>query len=424
MSLSGLNNERGMRPRQLLRHPITGYCSAIVLVAVTASLRVGPLHFFVATHPWLTFCPVVLISAVLGGLPVGLLATALSCAAVAILWPMLTAEPYIKTSANWLGMVIFVLTGGMISAVCDTMRRSRARVDVYQTLVESLDEGFCVIEMLYDKGGKPVDYRFTQCNAAFEKQTGLHEAKGKTIRQMVPDHDEHWFEIYGKVARTGEGVRFENEATAMQRHYDVFAFRVGGDRSNNVGLLFKDISERKKNEQELITAANYDKLTGLPNRAMFRERFSKALARAKRGNRNLGLVFIDLDGFKAVNDTLGHQVGDNLLRSVAKRLESSVRAGDLVSRFGGDEFAIILEDCLPSHLQTFAEGLIRKLELHFDMDGRTARISASIGIVTYPECGTDEETLIQRADSTMYAVKKGSKRGFKVWDSSIPIIGH
>jgi len=413
-----------MRPRQLLRHPTARYCFAIVLVAVVAFIRVGTLRSFESTHPWLTFCPVVLISAVLGGLSTGLLATALSCAAVAILWPLLAVDPYIKTNADWLGMLIFILTGGMISAVCEIMRRSQARVDVYQTLVESLDEGFCVIEMLYDKGGKPVDYRFTEYNAAFEKQTGLHEAKGKTIRQMVPAHDEHWFEIYGKVARTGEGVRFENEAAAMQRHYDVFAFRVGGDRSNNVGLLFKDISERKKNERELITAANYDKLTGLPNRAMFRERFSKALARAKRGKHCLALLFIDLNGFKAVNDTLGHQAGDNLLRAVAERLVSNVRAGDLVSRFGGDEFAIILEDCLPGHLPALAEGFIQNLELQFDLDGRAARISASIGIVTYPECGTDEETLIQRADSTMYAVKKGSKRGSKLWDPSIPSIGN
>ncbi|MGD0732194.1 MAG: diguanylate cyclase [Terracidiphilus sp.] len=421
--MSSLNEKEGTEPGRLLRHPVARYFSAVVLVALVAALRLGPSHSFESTHPWLTFCPVVLLAAVFGGLFAGLLATALSCVVVAILWPLLTSEPYIKTSADWLGMLIFTLIGVMISAVCETMRRSQARVDVYQTLVESLDEGFCVIEMLYDRGGKPVDYRFIECNPAFEQQTGLLQARGKTMRQMVPDHDNHWFEIYGKVARTGEDIRFENSATAMQRHFDVFAFRIGGDRSNKVGILFKDITERKKNEQELITAALYDELTGLPNRAMFRERLAEALARARRGKQSLALLFIDLDGFKAVNDTLGHTVGDDLLRSIAERLVSSVRSGDLVCRFGGDEFALILENCPPEHLPAFAEAFINKLEVPFDLEGRKAQISASIGIVTYPECGTDEETLVQRADSTMYVVKKSGKSGFKVWDLSIPGIG-
>ncbi|HUR56068.1 MAG TPA: PAS domain S-box protein, partial [Opitutaceae bacterium] len=129
-----------------------------------------------------------------------------------------------------------------------TLRESEAR---YRTLFEAMDEGFCVIEMLYDPAGQPVDYRFLEINPAFEKQTGLTHALGKTIRELVPDHDAPWFEIYGKVARTGEGIRFENPATAMQRFYDVYAFRVGGEGSHRVGVLFKDITERKRSEEQL-----------------------------------------------------------------------------------------------------------------------------------------------------------------------------
>ena len=121
----------------------------------------------------------------------------------------------------------------------------------YRILFESMDEGFCVVEMLYDSNGKPVDYRFVEINPAFEKQTGLQQALGKTICQMVPDHDAHWFELYGDVARTGVAIRFENPATAMQRYYDVFAFRIGGDGSTRVGILFNDISDRKRAEQSL-----------------------------------------------------------------------------------------------------------------------------------------------------------------------------
>lgn len=121
----------------------------------------------------------------------------------------------------------------------------------YRTLFETMDEGFCVIEMIHDPDGKVVDYRFVEINQAFEKQTGLQQALGKTIRQMVPNHEAYWFEIYGTVARTGEAVRFENPATAMQRYYDAYAFRIGAEGSRKVGILFNDITERKQAEAEL-----------------------------------------------------------------------------------------------------------------------------------------------------------------------------
>ena len=135
-----------------------------------------------------------------------------------------------------------------------TQAALRTSEERYRTLFEAIDEGFCVVEMIYDSNGKAVDYRFVEINPAFEKQTGLQQAMGKTIRQMVPDHDEHWFEIYGKVARTGEAIRFENPATAMGRYYDVFASRIGGDGSHRVGVVFNDITERKRAERDLVVA--------------------------------------------------------------------------------------------------------------------------------------------------------------------------
>ncbi len=127
----------------------------------------------------------------------------------------------------------------------------RASEERYRTLFEQMDEGFCVAEMIYDANGKPVDYRFVEVNPAFEKHTGLHDALGRTIREMVPDHDEYWFQIYGKVAQTGEAIRFENPALAMHRYYDVFAFRIGGADRRNVGILFTDITARKRSETQL-----------------------------------------------------------------------------------------------------------------------------------------------------------------------------
>jgi len=118
----------------------------------------------------------------------------------------------------------------------------------YRQLFETLIEGFCTIEMIFDAHGKPVDYRFLEINPAFERQTGLINAQGKLMRELAPDHEEHWFEIYGRVALTGEIARFENEAKALGRIYEVCAYRVGGDESRKVAILFNDITDRKTAE--------------------------------------------------------------------------------------------------------------------------------------------------------------------------------
>jgi PAS domain S-box-containing protein len=130
----------------------------------------------------------------------------------------------------------------------ETVRESEAR---YRTLFDTLIEGFCTIEMIFDAAGKPVDYRFLEINPAFAKQTGLHDAQGKLMRDLAPDHEAHWFEMYGNVAVTGEPVHFENEAKALGRYYDVRAYRVGGPGSTKVAILFNDITERRVAQQKL-----------------------------------------------------------------------------------------------------------------------------------------------------------------------------
>jgi len=130
------------------------------------------------------------------------------------------------------------------------VRQSETR---YHTLFDTLIEGFCTIEMIFDADGKPVDYRFLEINPAFEKQTGLHNAQGKLMRDLAPNHEAHWFELYGKIALTGEPAHFENEAKALGRHYDVYANRVGGPESRKVAILFNDITEHKHAEHRLAT---------------------------------------------------------------------------------------------------------------------------------------------------------------------------
>ena len=129
------------------------------------------------------------------------------------------------------------------------LRESEAR---YRSLFNSMDEGFCVIELILDESQKPVDWRYLEVNPSFETLTGIHGIVGKRIRELVPDHEEYWFEIYGKVSLTGEPIRFVNEAKGMGRWFDLYAFRVGGPGSLKVAVLFTNITERKRTEEELL----------------------------------------------------------------------------------------------------------------------------------------------------------------------------
>lgn len=126
------------------------------------------------------------------------------------------------------------------------------KIELWELLFNSIDEGFCIIEMIYDEQKKPIDYRFLVVNTSFEKQTGLRDAVGKRMREFAPDHEEHWFEIYGNIALTGESVRFQNRAEQLRRWYDVYAFRFGEAKNNQVAILFNDITERKQSEETII----------------------------------------------------------------------------------------------------------------------------------------------------------------------------
>ncbi|MDZ4858121.1 MAG: PAS domain S-box protein [Candidatus Hydrogenedentes bacterium] len=150
---------------------------------------------------------------------------------------------------------------GAINCFYDITERKQAEMVLresdqrYRNLFNAIDEGFCVIEMMFDEHGKPVDYRFLETNPAFEKQSGLQDALGKRMRELRPHHEEHWFETYGKVALTGEAVRFEAEAAELGRSFDVYALRVGDPESRKVAVVFTDITERKRTEVDLERSA-------------------------------------------------------------------------------------------------------------------------------------------------------------------------
>lgn len=165
--------------------------------------------------------------------------------------------------------------------------------------------------------------------------------------------------------------------------------------------------ERKQVEARLNHMARYDQLTDLPNRALFHDRLQNALARARRDLERVGILFLDLDRFKEINDRRGHAVGDRLLCEVARRLSACVRESDTVGRLGGDEFAVLLPRITqPVDAMAVAEKIRRALQRPFELDGQQATISGSIGLTLYPDHGESEDVLLKLADDAMYAAKR------------------
>jgi|SRR5579872_6382297 len=180
-----------------------------------------------------------------------------------------------------------------------------------------------------------------------------------------------------------------------------------------VGTLL-DITDFKEREAELTSRAHYDTLTQLPNRALLEERLAASVRRCERQQQRCGVYFLDLDSFKAINDTHGHGIGDRLLTCVGDRLSRHVRASDTVARLGGDEFVILIED-LPSDEAAIDAGrkLLHSFDEPFHIDDRPFAISTSIGIATYPTSSSEPSELIPIADREMYIVKRNGGHGVK-----------
>ena len=302
------------------------------------------------------------------------------------------------------------------------LRISRER---YYQLFRSMDQGLCVVEIMYDKNSEPFDCRYVETNPAFEKHTGLHDVCGKTFSAMVPDIEKSWTQVYANVARTGVPVRFEHESVSMGRWYDVQAYRLDAE-SKLVSILFTDITARKNHERiilgynlKLDREANYDALTGLPNRRLFQDRLAHEILARERDRRSVYLLFLDLDHFKEVNDLLGHSLGDLLLKEVAARLQSCVRANDTVARLGGDEFTIILVEDVGSHVEQIAQKILRRVSEICTIGTEHVKISCSIGITVYPEDAVNPDDMIRNADQAMYLSKTNGRDQLTFFEHSM-----
>lgn len=314
---------------------------------------------------------------------------------------------------------------GEIYAICgishDITERKHAeeRLRLTQRVVDATVEGI----MITDANSIIVDV-----NHAFTQITGYprDEAIGFDPKIMASGrHDAAFYkEMWETLGRTGQ---WSGEIWDRRRNGEVYPKWLSisainddsGQPVNYVGV-FSDISKSKETERQLEHLAHYDALTGLPNRILFQDRLRRALARHRRHNQTGALMFIDLDRFKQVNDTLGHEKGDDLLIEATARLLECTREEDTVARLGGDEFTVVLNELEDeSRASEVAERIIHSLEQPFDLTGNEVFISASIGIVVFPGDGDSIETLTRNADMAMYEAKNLGRATFTFFNESM-----
>jgi len=266
--------------------------------------------------------------------------------------------------------------------------------------------------------------RIVYVNRSFTRVTGytLREVSGKTPRllhsgrQAAAFYAHLWKRINASGRWQGEIWNRRKNGEIYPEWLSITAVRSSTGKVENYLAIFSDITLRKREQQELYDLATHDALTRLPNRFFFSERFRHALARAKRDGHLVGLLYLDLDRFKPVNDSLGHKCGDRLLQAVAGRIKRSVREGDTIARLGGDEFAVILEHLSrPRDAAATARKLLHALARPVLLDGHKATVTASIGIAVYPLDGDDVEILFKRADSAMYRAKTERSNDYQFW---------
>lgn len=259
-------------------------------------------------------------------------------------------------------------------------------------------------------------------NPAFVKSTGysMDEIIGNTpaILKSGKHDDAFYREIWNSLHTVGMWKgQIDNKRKNGEIYSEWVVIDVVRNELGKVTMycgIFRDISERLRYEEKIRFQAYHDGLTGLPNRILFYEKMNQYIAVAKRYNHMMAVMYVDLDGFKHVNDTLGHDKGDLLLKAVALRLKECIRESDMVARMGGDEFTLILPEVAKiQDVEVVTEKIRKQLNQTFELLGCSVKISSSIGISVYPTDGEDVDSLIKKADNAMYQAKASGKNTYR-----------
>lgn len=302
-------------------------------------------------------------------------------------------------------------------------RRAQRAQQTYAAASEGSLDAFFVLRTVRGPGGKIVDFLVEATNSRAEAYIGLPrtEMQGMHLCDMLPHYRENGiFDDIVLVASDGQPREGEWQASARKAsgrwlHRQIVPVEDG------VVVIVRDITERKQVEARIFHMAHHDELTGLPNRNLMHDRIDQAIRNAERQGTGLALAFVDLDGFKLVNDGLGHKAGDELLKVVSKRMGACLRRNDTLARFGGDEFVILLPDQGPVYDQG-AQALAPLLEKirvavtePVEVGGQSVQVSCSMGVVMYPRDGKDANALLMNADAAMYRAKDMGNNNFQFY---------
>ena len=265
---------------------------------------------------------------------------------------------------------------------------------------------------------------FTYLNDSLAKLFGYpdsYELMGRSLCDLYEPHEQVRL-ITSIVPLVHQNGRWRGEATGLRREGTIFPQEISLTAISGGGMVcvVRDITERTYAEEQIKHLAYHDALTNLPNRLLFKDRLTVALSHANRESSRLAVLFLDLDRFKVINDSLGHNIGDQLLQAVAARVQACVRESDTVARLGGDEFTVLLprltrsDDAAP-----VAEKIIEAVRHPFHIEGREFFMTTSIGISLFPEDGTDAETLIKNADTAMYQAKELGRDNYQLFNALV-----
>ena len=338
--------------------------------------------------------------------------------------PYLTMRRETLEQATWatLALAIFALIGMALSG---RLAWRKYQIDLsratYRMATEEGNEGFYIVRALRNKAGTLVDFKTIDCNQRGAEMFNLRreELIGLRASQLPAGSQyEHLIGAMLQAMTTGSHeseVELEGDGETHRRWMHMKVVRSDG----HLAIRLRDVTDTRTHVQELERRGNEDALTGLPNRHWVRNFIPQAIERARENGTELAILFVDLDGFKAVNDTMGHATGDELLKTVARRLKQAVRPHDHVVRLGGDEFVVIIENVAHrADAAHVAERVLDAFREGFRLSQGVHRVGTSIGISIFPQDGQDADTLLKNADIAMYSVKTSGKGDYRFYNES------
>jgi diguanylate cyclase (GGDEF)-like protein len=320
-------------------------------------------------------------------------------------------------------LIVFALAGGIFGIrLAERERQALAVRKTYRVATDGANEGFYILSPVFDDDNRIVDWQLADCNERGAIFFGIphNEFLGLRLTDIYPNQlFDSVMDVFN-VAYVAGIYEDEYRVPAGSPMNVNWVYRRIVKSETGLALTLRDISEAKKSEQNLVRLANEDALTSLPNRHWLMRFLPIAMERTLQSGNMLAILFVDLDEFKNVNDTLGHSVGDELLKIVAMRVKAVLRPNDKMVRLGGDEFTIVVEQVMHKHdAALVAERVTKALKAPIELSTGKQFIGASIGISIFPEDGGDPEILLKNADIAMYSVKANGKGHHRFFESHL-----